>query len=72
MQRARKTPETMLCHFDLVLENWIQQQRPEGVIIDAVPDAEFIRTLTIGNFGQTAIAFFALHKCNLPVFKSIT
>jgi hypothetical protein len=30
MQRARKTPETMLCHFGLVLESWIckQQSRP--------------------------------------------
>ena len=39
MQRARKTPETMLCHLIWSLKLDFKRQRPRGVRIDAVPVA---------------------------------
>jgi hypothetical protein len=36
MQRARKTPEAVLCHFSLVLENWLANSNgPVSVSVDA-------------------------------------
>jgi hypothetical protein len=73
MQCARKTPEAVLCHFNLVLELACKQQRPlwaSASTLWQVAGVHYLK-LQIGDPGENTIAVFALHKCgdsgHLPI-----
>jgi hypothetical protein len=65
MQRARKTPEAMLCHFRSVLETGLQTAtalRASASTLWQVARVHYLK-FEIGDLSKNTIVFFALHKC---------